>query len=77
MLSEICLILFFVLKGGELIYGFFTLGSQEADPWLGIKGDNSVIMMILGIFSFLVLIFWIYLYVSNIKDVFNINRMVD
>ena len=77
LLSEIGFILFFVLKGGELIYGFFTLGLKEADPWLGIKGDNSVIMMILGIFSFLVLIFWIYLYVSNIKDVFNINRMVD
>lgn len=77
LLSEIGFILFFVLKGGELIYGFFTLGLKEADPWLGIKGDNSVIMMILGIFSFLVLIFWIYLYVSNIKDVFNINRMVE
>ena len=49
MLSEIAFILFFALKGGKMIAGFITLGTQEADPWLGVQGDNSVIMMILGI----------------------------
>ncbi len=77
MLSEIAFILFFALKGGKMIAGFITLGTQEADPWLGVQGDNSVIMMILGIFSFVILFFWIFLYVSNIKDCIHINQQVD
>ena len=77
MLSEIAFILFFALKGGRMIAGFITLGTQEADPWLGVQGDNSVIMMILGIFSFVILFFWIFLYVSNIKDCIHINQQVD
>lgn len=70
LLSEILFLAFFIFKGGSMIVGFFTLGTQEANPWLGIEGDNSVIMMILGIFAFLLLFFWIYLYVSNVKDVY-------
>lgn len=77
MLSEIAFILFFALKGGKMIAGFITLGTQEADPWLGVQGDNSVIMMILGIFSFVILFFWIFLYVSNIRDCIHINQQVD
>ena len=77
LLSEIGFILFFALTGGNLIAGFITLGSKEADPWLGIKGDNSVIMMILGIFAFLVLGLWVMAYVSNVKDIHEINRKVD
>lgn len=33
--------------------------------------------MILGIFSFVILFFWIFLYVSNIKDCIHINQQVD
>ncbi len=75
-LLEVAFILFFALKGGELIYGFFTLGTVEADAWLGVEGDNSIIMMILGIFSFLILALWFYAYLSNVNDALNISEMV-
>ena len=36
--------------------GFFTLGTVEGDPWLGTKGDDSIIMMLRGILAYLILI---------------------
>ena len=51
--------------------GFFTLGTVEGDPWLGVAGDDSIIMMLRGILSFLILIAVVVFYFSNIKDVKN------
>ena len=67
---EIAFILFFVFFGGEAVVGFFTLGTVEANPWFGIEGDNSIIMMIWGIFSFIVLIMGIMLLYSSVKSAF-------
>ena len=56
--------------------GFFTLGTVEGDPWLGIKGDDSVIMLLRGILSFIALAAMVVFYLANIKDVKNTQRLV-
>lgn len=56
------------MRGVGDIIGFFTLGTQKADAWLGIEGDNSVIMLLWGIFAWFALVVLVALWVSNIKD---------
>ena len=65
---EIAFVLYFIVFGFSDIAGFFTLGTVKADPWTGQEGDNSVIMLLRGIFAWIALIMLIALYISNIKD---------
>lgn len=59
---------YMVLAGGEAMYDFFSLGVVPANPWLGIKGDNSVIMMLLGTLAFIFTGFYIAVHMANIRD---------
>ena len=59
---------YFITSGFEDLIGFFTLGSTEENLWLGIPGDNSLTMLILGLFSIVILIFAVVLYITNVKD---------
>lgn len=68
LLAEIGFIVFFILYGAGAIAGFFTLGTVEADPWFGVEGDNSVTMLIMGIFAFIILILYLCIYRLNLKD---------
>ena len=65
LLVQIAYILYLVLTGAADLFGFFTLGSAEANPWYGVEGDNSVIMLIMGVLAFIVTIIYIVLYVSG------------
>ncbi len=67
---------YLVLCGASDIAGFFTLGTQEADPWLGRAGDDSVIMMLRGILAFLVLCGMVFLYRSNVRDILQTDRTI-
>lgn len=67
---------YFITRGFKDIAGFFTLGTQEENTWLGIPGDNSMNMMIIGIFSIIVLIFTIVLWIVNLKDVAETQKRV-
>ena len=49
--------------------GLITLGTTEGDPWLGTKGDDSIIMMLRGILSLMILGAVLVFYFSNIRDV--------
>lgn len=70
-------VLYFLFFGIEAIQGFITLGTQKSDPWLGIEGDNSVILLIMGILSLILLILFICCYYNNIKDVKNTCKRVE
>ena len=59
---------YFVTRGFRDLIGFFTLGTREENLWLGIPGDNSLTMLILGLFAIFLLILWIVLHVTNVKD---------
>ncbi|MDR3319327.1 MAG: sugar ABC transporter permease [Clostridiales bacterium] len=65
---------FFIWRGGAMIAGFFTLGTVEGNQWFGVEGDNSVAMLIMGIFAIIVLILYFALYTANIKDVYETQR---
>lgn len=74
LLSLAGLIVYFVARGVEDIIGIFTLGTQQENLWLGIEGDNSMQMLIMGLFAVVVLIFTVALYISNVKDVLFTSR---
>lgn len=71
------LIAYFVTRGWRDLIGFFTLGTNEENLWLGIPGDNSLTMLILGLFAIFVLIFGIILHITNVKDAVYTARQVE
>ena len=68
MLIEIGFILYFGFIGVVDLIGFFTLGTNKADAWTGVVGDNSVIMLLRGIFAWIALAALLCLYLSNVRD---------
>lgn len=67
LLVEASMIWYLIRRGFKDIEGFFTLGTQKADAWAGIAGDNSIIMLLMGIFAWIVVGAFIYIYVQNVK----------
>ena len=70
-------IYYLVTIGARDLFGFFTLGSVESNPWYGIEGDNSVVMLIMGVLAIIVTILYIAVYISNIKDVYATQKCVE
>lgn len=62
------LLTYFIMRGFSDLIGFFTLGTSEENLWLGIPGDNSLTMLILGLFAIFILMFMVLLHISNVKD---------
>ena len=77
MLAEVGFIVYVILRGAADLFGFFTLGSVMSNPWLGIEGDNSTIMLIMGVLAFIVIILYATLYISNVRDVFATQKRVE
>lgn len=75
-LAELSILYYFITRGFSDIRGFFTLGTQKGDAWLGVEGDNSVIMLLMGIFAWIVLAVFLFLYVQNIRDVYRMQERV-
>lgn len=63
-------VIYMVVTGASDIAGFFTLGETKADAWLGIEGDDSIMMMLRGIITYAVTALFIGLYLSNVKDAY-------
>ncbi len=61
-------VVFFITTGMEDMKGFFTLGTVKGDAWLGIEGDDSIMMMLRGILAFVVTAFFIGFHISNVED---------
>lgn len=62
------LLWYFIAQGFHDIVGFFTLGTVQEDLWLGTAGDNSMRMLILGLFAMFLLVFALVIWYANIKD---------
>lgn len=62
-------VVYLVTMGVEDIIGFFTLGTVKGDAWLGIEGDDSIIMLLRGLLAFIITAFFVVLHISNVKDV--------
>lgn len=67
---QVAFIVYFVLTGATDLFGFFTLGTRAGNAWYGIEGDNSVVMLIMGILAILIIILYIAIYIANIKDAY-------
>ncbi|MCL2051794.1 MAG: sugar ABC transporter permease [Lachnospiraceae bacterium] len=67
---------FFLRYGAVMLRGFITLGERRANPTLNIEGDNSVVMLIMGLFAIIVLIGYLLLYAANIKDAYNTQTLI-
>ncbi|MGT2736488.1 carbohydrate ABC transporter permease [Streptococcus orisratti] len=72
---ELAFLSYFFLRGFQDMVGFFTLGTQKADTWFGIEGDNSVIMLLMGILSFILLALALYLYYLNVRDALHLEQL--
>ena len=59
---------YLVTMGIDDFIGFFTLGTVKGDAWLGIKGDDSIIMLLRGLLAFIITAFYIVLHITNVKD---------
>lgn len=63
-------ILFLINGGVEDIIGFFTLGTTKGDAWLGIEGDDSIMMMLKGLIAYAISAFAVGMYLSNVRDAY-------
>lgn len=76
-LAFVGMLSYMIIFGVRDIAGFFTLGTSEANPWLGTKGDDSVLMMLRGLLAFLIIVGFFLLHASNIRDVLSIEKKVN
>ena len=74
---ELLAIYYFYIRGINDIKGFFTLGTKAMDPWTNTAGDNSVVMLLVGILAFIVLIGFVLVYVMNVKDAYETQKKVE
>lgn len=72
-----CSILYFINRGISDLIGLFTLGTKEMDAWFGIEGDNSVVMLLMGILSIAGILLLISCYISNIRDTYATQTLVE
>lgn len=63
-------IVYMVQVGASDMVGFFTLGTTKGDAWLGIEGDNSILMLLRGILAFIITVVVIAVYISNVRDAY-------
>lgn len=76
-LMEIAILYYFITRGFADILGFFTLGTTKGDAWAGIEGDNSVVMLLMGIFAWIVVGVFISLYVMNLKSAYQLQLRME
>ena len=77
LLIEAGFIVFMALTGGSAFVGFFTLGThaqstgEQTDEWgnpIVIQGDNSLLMLLFGVCTILIIIAFICIYFSSVKS---------
>ena len=70
-------VFYFVQRGFADIAGLITLGTKEADTWLGIEGDNSVVMLLMGILSVIAALCLLVCYLSNVRDAYETQKICE
>ena len=71
-LTVLAAYVFYVVTGGiEDAIGFFTLGTQKADPWLGTPGDDSIMMLLKGLLFYIVTAIVIAIHIANVTDAYD------
>ena len=65
------------MRGCRDFAGFFTLGTTRGDAWLGVEGDNSVVMLLMGIFAWIVLAAFVCIYCGNVRDTYRMQKRIE
>ncbi len=73
-LIEVLMVSYMAVRGFTDLAGFFTLGTTKGDAWLDIEGDNSVIMLLMGIFAWIVIAAFVCIYCGNVRDVYRMQK---
>lgn len=73
-LIEVLMVYYMAVRGVADLAGFFTLGTTKGDAWLGIEGDNSVIMLLMGIFAWIVIAAFVCIYCGNVRDAYRMQK---
>lgn len=73
-LIEVLMVYYMAARGFADLAGFFTLGTTKGDAWLGIEGDNSVIMLLMGIFAWIVIAAFVCIYCGNVRDAYRMQK---
>ncbi len=73
---QILFILYLIWTGASSLVGLVTLGTVESNLWTGQEGDNSVVMLILGIIAVIFVVIYVLLHCNNIKDCFGTQQRV-
>lgn len=68
LLLEAFFVVYMVLLGGDYLVGLVTLGTKESDPWSGVVGDNSVVLMLMGILTVFIILCFLLLYLSSLRS---------
>lgn len=68
---------YLITIGAGDLFGFFTLGNVATNPWYGIEGDNSVVMLIMGVLAWIVTALYVVVYLSNVKDAYSTQKRVE
>lgn len=76
-LSEVLMICYMAMRGCRDFAGFFTLGTTRGDAWLGVEGDNSVVMLLMGIFAWIVLAAFVCIYCGNVRDTYRMQKRIE
>lgn len=50
---------------------------MESNAWYGVEGDNSVVMMLMGILAVFLIILYLFIYVANVKDAYRLQCTED
>lgn len=77
LMLQLGFIFYFISSGGKDLFGLVTLGQVKGDAWYGIEGDNSVVMMLMGILAVIMIIFYAIIYTANVKDVYKTQRTIE
>lgn len=67
---ELAMVIYLIQRGVKDLVGFFTLGTVQSDAWTGVEGDNSIIMLLMGIFAWIVVIAFLWVYVQNLRGAY-------
>lgn len=67
---ELAMVIYLIRRGVKDLVGFFTLGRVQSDAWTGVEGDNSIIMLLMGIFAWIVVIAFLWVYVQNLRGAY-------
>lgn len=68
---------YMAMRGCRDLAGFFTLGTTRGDAWLGVEGDNSVVMLLMGIFAWIILAAFVCIYCGNVRDTYRMQKRIE